>query len=62
LSSLVKSDAILVLERGEFLDMASHQALVDRCEIYSGLWHQQNGHLAGASPVTLVPRTAANGA
>jgi ATP-binding cassette subfamily B protein len=61
LSSLVKSDAILVLERGEFLDLASHQALVDRCEIYSGLWHQQNGHLAGASPVTLAPRMAANG-
>ncbi|WP_298352289.1 peptidase domain-containing ABC transporter [Rhodoblastus sp.] len=49
LSSLVHSDAILVLERGKFLDMGTHQELLARCEIYAGLWHQQNGHIERAA-------------
>ena len=49
LSSLVHSDAILVLERGKFLDMGTHQELLERCEIYAGLWHQQNGHIERAA-------------
>ena len=49
LSSLVHSDAILVLERGKFLDMGTHQELLSRCEIYAGLWHQQNGHIERAA-------------
>lgn len=49
LSSLVQSDAILVLERGKFLDMGTHQELLERCEIYAGLWRQQNGHIEAAS-------------
>jgi len=49
LSSLVSSDAILVLERGAFLDMAKHEDLLKRCEIYNGLWHQQNGHIEAAA-------------
>jgi ATP-binding cassette, subfamily B, bacterial HlyB/CyaB len=49
LSSLVHSDAILVLERGQFLDMGTHQELLARCEIYAGLWHQQNGHIERAA-------------
>jgi ATP-binding cassette subfamily B protein len=48
LSSLVSSDAILVLERGKFLDMGTHQELLDRCEIYAGLWRQQNAHIERA--------------
>ena len=49
LSSLVNSDAILVLERGKVVDMAPHLVLLERCEIYSSLWNQQNGHVeAGA--------------
>ncbi len=49
LSSLVNSDAILVLERGKVVDIAPHRVLLDRCEIYSSLWQQQNGHVeAGA--------------
>jgi len=44
LSSLVNSDAILVLERGKFEDMGTHDELLARCEIYSGLWNQQNRH------------------
>jgi ATP-binding cassette subfamily B protein len=49
LSSLVNSDVILVLERGKFLDMAPHQTLLERCEIYRSLWLQQNGHIEAAA-------------
>jgi ATP-binding cassette subfamily B protein len=45
LSSLVNADAILVLERGRVYDIGSHEELLDRCDIYSGLWHQQHRHL-----------------
>jgi ATP-binding cassette, subfamily B, bacterial HlyB/CyaB len=45
LSSLVNADAILVLERGRVYDIGSHNELLDRCDIYSGLWHQQHRHL-----------------
>jgi ATP-binding cassette subfamily B protein len=49
LSSLVNSDAILVMERGQFVDLGKHYELLERCEIYSGLWNQQNRHIAAAS-------------
>src|SRR5438067_509896 len=45
LSSLVNADAILVLERGGVYDIGAHEELLDRCDIYSGLWHQQHRHL-----------------
>lgn len=45
LSSLVNADAILVLERGKVYDVGSHSELVERCDIYSNLWHQQHQHL-----------------
>ena len=45
LSSLVNADAILVLERGGVYDIGTHEELLDRCDIYSGLWHQQHRHL-----------------
>ncbi|MEA3211419.1 MAG: ATP-binding cassette, subfamily bacterial HlyB/CyaB [Chthoniobacter sp.] len=41
LSSLVHSDAILVLNRGRIVDFAPHADLLERCEIYSHLWQQQ---------------------
>jgi subfamily B ATP-binding cassette protein HlyB/CyaB len=47
LSSLVKADAILVLDRGRVNDIGRHDELLDRNEIYGSLWHQQNLH---ASP------------
>ena len=50
LSSLVKSDAILVLERGRVEDIGTHQELLGRCEIYRHLWDQQNRHLAQVGP------------
>jgi len=49
LSSLVNSDAILVLDRGKFVDLGKHYELLERCEIYTGLWNQQNRHIAAAS-------------
>jgi ATP-binding cassette, subfamily B, bacterial HlyB/CyaB len=45
LSTLVRADAILVLERGEVLDFAPHAVLVERCAIYRHLWQQQTRHL-----------------
>ncbi len=46
LSSLVRADAILVLDQGRVVDMAPHAVLLDRCEIYRGLWAQQTEHFA----------------
>ena len=46
LSSLVKSDAIMVLERGRLEDVGTHQELLGRCEIYRHLWDQQNRHIS----------------
>jgi len=49
LSSLVSADAILVLERGRVHDMGRHSQLLERCDIYSSLWHQQTQHVTSAS-------------
>ena len=46
LSTLVRADAILVLEQGRVADFASHSVLLKRCEIYRALWHQQTEHMA----------------
>ena len=46
LSTLVRSDAILVLDQGRIVDFAPHHTLLDRCEIYRSLWHQQTEHMA----------------
>jgi ATP-binding cassette, subfamily B, bacterial HlyB/CyaB len=45
LSMLVEADAILVLERGKVYDLGTHQELLQRCDIYKQMWHQQNRHL-----------------
>jgi subfamily B ATP-binding cassette protein HlyB/CyaB len=49
LSSLVTADAIMVLERGRVHNIGRHDELLERCDIYSSLWHQQHRHLR---PVT----------
>ena len=46
LSSLVRSDAILVLDRGQVLDLAPHAVLLERCEVYRSLWRQQTEHMS----------------
>ncbi len=48
LSSLVNCDLIMVMERGQMIDMAPHSVLLERCSIYRTLWNQQNRHVAGA--------------
>ena len=50
LSSLVDCDLILVLDKGQLLDIAPHEVLLERCSVYRQLWAQQNRHLdkAGA--------------
>jgi subfamily B ATP-binding cassette protein HlyB/CyaB len=45
LSALVAADQILVLERGAVYDIGTHAELLDRCDIYAGLWHLQHRHL-----------------
>jgi ATP-binding cassette subfamily B protein len=55
LSSLIAADAILVLERGRVYDMGTHGELVERCDIYSNLWHQQNQHLLSKPSHEVVP-------
>ncbi|MBF0582947.1 MAG: peptidase domain-containing ABC transporter [Magnetococcales bacterium] len=42
LSSLTSTDAILVLDKGEVVDFAPHEVLLERCKIYRHLWDQQN--------------------
>jgi ATP-binding cassette subfamily B protein len=54
LSMLVPANAILVLERGQVYDIGRHNELLERCDIYRGLWHQQNQHLQ-PRPHGLVP-------
>jgi ATP-binding cassette subfamily B protein len=50
LSSLIASNAILVLERGKVYDIGTHDVLLGRCDIYKHLWHQQNRHLQAETP------------
>jgi ATP-binding cassette subfamily B protein len=45
LSSLVMADNILMLERGAVYDIGTHEQLLERCDIYAGLWHLQHRHL-----------------
>jgi ATP-binding cassette subfamily B protein len=47
LSSLVECDQILVLERGEVVDIGPHSELRERCGIYRQLWTQQNRYVDG---------------
>ncbi len=49
LSSLVKADAILVMEQGEVNDIGKHHELLARNPIYANLWYTQNEH-AGPPP------------
>jgi len=55
LSSLVSADAILVLDQGQVHDIGRHSELLERCDIYSGLWYQQNTHLTPESNVERLP-------
>jgi ATP-binding cassette, subfamily B, bacterial HlyB/CyaB len=55
LSSLVTSDAILVLDQGKMVDFAPHLVLLERCAIYAHLWQQQTHHIQyRTSPTELL--------
>ena len=56
LSSLVNSDAILVLERGKFEAIGTHGELLEGCDIYRSLWLQQNRHMSGGDSSRAVTR------
>jgi subfamily B ATP-binding cassette protein HlyB/CyaB len=58
LSSLVTADAILVLDKGSVHDIGRHHELLERCDIYSGLWYQQNAHAAPATEKLRGPSAA----
>lgn len=47
LSSLVKSDRILVLDKGRMVAFAPHAELLEKCEIYAHLWKQQTRDITG---------------
>ncbi len=60
LASLVECDLILVMDKGQVVDMAPHATLLERCAIYRALWTQQNRHMdpAGARAALLAPVSA----
>ncbi|MBV9376055.1 MAG: peptidase domain-containing ABC transporter [Alphaproteobacteria bacterium] len=62
LSVLVQADTVLVLERGKIYDSGRHDELLERCDIYRGLWHQQNQHLQTRQTHGLVPLRASTAA
>jgi ATP-binding cassette subfamily B protein len=62
LSVLVQADTVLVLERGSVYDSGRHEELLERCDIYRGLWHQQNRHLQTRPAHALVPLRASTAA
>jgi ATP-binding cassette subfamily B protein len=60
LSSLTECDQILVLEKGQVMDLAPHKVLLERCTVYRQLWAQQNRHLETQGPrhAALAPTLA----
>ena len=60
LSSLVDCHQIMVMDRGQVVDVAPHRTLLERCSIYRTLWNQQNRHLDSGNnrAGTLVPVSA----
>ena len=58
LSSLTECDQIIVMDQGRLIDIAPHDLLLSRCQIYGQLWAQQNRHLEGRGPrhVAIAPR------
>ena len=55
LSSLVSADAIMVLDNGRVQDIGRHDELLQRCDIYSDLWHQQTRHVAASASRRRMP-------
>jgi ATP-binding cassette subfamily B protein len=62
LSVLVPADNVLVLDRGRVYDIGRHDELLERCDIYRGLWHEQTHHLQPRPLHGLVPLRAGDAA
>jgi ATP-binding cassette subfamily B protein/subfamily B ATP-binding cassette protein MsbA len=41
LSTIVKADLICVLDKGQIVEQGNHQELLEKKDIYAGLWKQQ---------------------
>ncbi len=50
LAALAQADAILVLDRGEVQDIGPHAELVERSDLYNGLWRRQTARLPRPDP------------
>ncbi|HEY6432172.1 MAG TPA: ATP-binding cassette domain-containing protein, partial [Acetobacteraceae bacterium] len=50
LSSLTECDQIMVLEKGKVMDVAPHQVLLERCQVYRQLWAQQTRFMDNQGP------------
>ena len=61
LSSLVKADAIMVLDQGRIDDIGKHEELLERNDIYAGLWYTQNQHAGPPRPKPSRPQLAYGG-
>lgn len=62
LASLVDCDQIIVMDRGQVVDIGTHEELLARCSIYRQLWFQQNRHQSppsGANHERSIPGPAA---
>ncbi len=62
MSSLTECDQILVLERGEAVDIGPHAVLLERCALYRQLWVQQTRYMEPtqarrAALVASIPET-----
>ncbi|HLY88251.1 MAG TPA: peptidase domain-containing ABC transporter, partial [Acetobacteraceae bacterium] len=58
LSSLVDCDQILVLDRGQVIDVGPHSQLVERCSVYRHLWLQQSRHVHQQGKLHAAPAPA----
>lgn len=61
LSSLVKADAIMVLDQGIINDIGKHEELLERNDIYAGLWYTQNQHAGSTRAAPPRPKLAYGG-
>jgi ABC-type bacteriocin/lantibiotic exporter with double-glycine peptidase domain len=55
LSSLTEMDQIIVLDKGQVMDVGPHRALVDRCPIYRQLWLQQTRYMEASRTPAPAP-------
>lgn len=56
LSSTVNMDRIFVLDRGQLVEMGTHQELLQKGGLYANLWQEQGGgHVRAGQPATSIP-------